>query len=491
LLKINSYIAAYLLLIAVSLDLIGGRWAAYIISPLPGIYLPDLFYLTAIGLVISNKENIEIWFKRQSAFEQYLSIIALAWVVSKLGLSYFVFHEKLSYAIRDGAILFFLVSAPLAGIALSTVKIEKINMVLKWSALIYIILFLLTYLGLIKPFNSAILGGASNVRIFEFGGDLLGVMCGITYLFWSDASKKNNFDNLIVKILAIAPLIINNSRGGILATIIVVMLTILFIKRDKWKTEIIIISLGLLLGVCLALKPVKSFHGVPIYSTNIVFNVSDKGDSDLAFGIIKFLPPLTAENSAKEIRVREDKIEIEGIEREIFYIPFKFPQDIEEFFQRKGTVVARLATWRIIIEYHLRSDLWIIGAPYGSYVMQVACSNPNLPTYGTNYPGGGLKGPKCPVDSNETYSPVRDAHNAIVTIFTYNGILGLIIFLTLLTFQIRKAKALRMSTKAYALIALVGYAISGMFSTFALSSFALLPCAFLLALLTSQSLSDV
>jgi hypothetical protein len=364
-------------------------------------------------------------------------------------------------------------------------------MVVKWSALIYVILFLLTYLGLIKPFNSTILGGGSNVRIFEFGGDLLGVICGITYLFWSNTSKNNNFDNLIVKILAIAPLIINNSRGGVIATIIIVMLTIFLIKRDKWKAEIIIISLGLLLGICLALKPVKSFHGVPFYSSNIVFNLSDKGDSDPPFGIMKFLSLLKTKNSVEEIRVREDKIEIEGIGKETFYIPFRFPQEIEEFFQRKGTVVARLATWKIIVEYHLRSDLWIFGAPYGSYVMQMACSNPNLPTYGTDYPGGGFKGPKCPVDSNETYSPVRDAHNAVVTIFTYNGILGLMIFLALLAFQIRKAKVLKLSTKVYALIALVGYTISGMFSTFALSSFALLPCAFFLALLTSRNLRDV
>jgi hypothetical protein len=117
--------------------------------------------------------------------------------------------------------------------------------------------------------------------------------------------------------------------------------------------------------------------------------------------------------------------------------------------------------------------------------MQVACSNPHLPTYGANYPGGGALGPKCPVDSNETYSPVRDAHNALVTIFTYNGILGLIFFFTLLRFQIRKVKGLEVSCKAYPLIALVGYAISGMFSSFALSSFALLPCAFFLAYLSA------
>ena len=489
-LKINRQIAAYLLLAAVSLDLIGGRWAAYIISPLPGIYVPDFLYLAAIGLIISNKENLEIWFKSQSTLERYLSLITLAWVVSKLGLSYFVFHEKLSYSIRDGAILFFLVSAPLAGIALRTVKIEKIKAAVRWSALIYVILFLLTYLGIITPFNSATLGGGSGVRIFEFGGDLLGVICGITYLFWSDISK-NNFDNLLVKILAIAPLTLNNSRGGMLATVGIVVLTILFIKRDKWRAEIIIIVLGLLLGVCLALKPPKSFHGVPTYSTNIHFNISDKGDSYPAFGIVKVFFPWDPINSAEEIRVREEKIEIDGIDKIIFYIPFKFPREIEEFFQRKGTVIARLATWKIIIEYHLRNNLWIIGAPYGSYVIQIACSNPRLPTYGANYPGGGIKGPKCPVDSNETYSPIRDTHNALVTIFVYNGILGLIIFIALLKFQIKKTKVLEMSTKAYALIALVGYAISGMFSTFALSSFALLPCAFLLAFLSSRSSRNV
>jgi ABC-type uncharacterized transport system fused permease/ATPase subunit len=74
-----------------------------------------------------------------------------------------------------------------------------------------------------------------------------------------------------------------------------------------------------------------------------------------------------------------------------------------------------------------------------------------------------------------------------VTIFTYNGILGLIFFFTLLRLQITKVNELEVDSKAYALIALVGYAISGMFSTFALSSFALLPCAFFLAYLSSLS----
>lgn len=485
-LKISNQIAAYLLLAAFGLDLMGGRWAAYIISPLPGIYLPDFFYLIAIFLIILNIGNLKIWFKNQPLIERCLSLLILVWVVSKLGISFFVFHEKFSYAIRDGAILVFLVSAPLAGIVLRLISSEKIKATIRWSTLIYVVTFIATYLGLITPFNSVLLGGSNSVRVFEFGGDLLGVICGIAYLFWSDTSK-NSLTNVLPRILAIAPLIVNNSRGGILALAGIVILTIFFIKRDQWKSEVVIIALGLLLGFCLALKPQKSFHGVPVYSTNINFNMQDVGDAAPAFGVFKLFSSQVFKSNSEEIRFRADKIEILGVDEKVFFTPFKFPQEVEEFFQRKGTVVARLATWKIIIEYHLRNNLWIAGAPYGSYVMQVACSNPHLPAYGTNYPGGGVKGPKCPVDSNETYSPVRDAHNALVTIFTYNGILGLIFFFTLLRLQIKKVNDLDVGSKAYALIALAGYAISGMFSTFALSSFALLPCAFFLAYLSSLS----
>lgn len=169
-LKTSNQIAAYLLLAAVSLDLMGGRWAAYIISPLPGIYLPDFLYLITIILIIVNIDNLKIWFKNQPLLERYLSLLIIAWVIAKLGFSYFVLHEKFSYAIRDGAILVFLVSAPLVGIALRSINTEKIKAIIRWSTLIYLVIFIAIYLGLLTPFNSVLVGGGNNVRVFEFGG---------------------------------------------------------------------------------------------------------------------------------------------------------------------------------------------------------------------------------------------------------------------------------------------------------------------------------
>ncbi|QWE24974.1 O-antigen ligase family protein [Polynucleobacter sp. AP-Elch-400A-B2] len=463
------------------MDLMGGRWAAYIRSPLPGMYLPDFLYFLSISIVFLNINNVKTWVKNQTSVERCITLVAIAWMAVKLYASYFIFHESFSYAQRDAAILVFLVSTPLASIALRAISNEKIKTAIQWSGLLYVILFIATYLGMIVPFHSVALGGG-NVRIFEFGGDLVGVICGITYLYWSDV-KKNDAKFTLIKALAIAPLVINNSRGGSLALFSIVALTLLLIMRNQWKSELKIILMGVLLGLGLALMPPKSYFGVPVYSSNLNFQLIRVPDSQPMFWIAKFIRSQSMSDSRPSaLTVKEDLDDIKGD----YFVPLKLPETLERVIYSNGTGVARLATWKIIIEYLIRENMWIVGAPYGSKVLQIACSNPYLPTYGAAHPGGGALNAKCPVDSNETSFILRDSHNALVTIFTYNGILGLLIFLALLVTQLRKTKALDNHLKAYALIPLCGYAISAMFSTFALSSFALLPCAFFIALLSSR-----
>ena len=478
--------ASYALLLALGLDLIGGRWAAYIRSPIPGIYLPDFLYLLALALIAISFSNLINWLKLQSLGHQCLTLIAVFWVVTKIGASYFIFQESFSYALRDGAIFLFLISAPLAAIALRSLDNEIIRASFKWCGLIYVILFIFTYLEINVPFHASFLGNKS-VRVFEFGGDLVGVMCGITYLFWSDPQKKE-VKNTFAKAVAIAPLIINNSRGGDLALIAIVALTIFLIMRNEWKFEIRIIVIGLVLGLWLSLMPPKSYFGVPSYSSNLNFSLTRNPDKRPMFGLVKFWNFL--DYSKDEVQ-RASSVHKQFFESDSNYIEIiQLPRFAQEFIQSTGTVAARLATWKIVIEYIVVKNLWAIGAPYGSSVLQQACSNPHLPTYGSPYPGGGASQAKCPIDSNETIGILRDSHNAIVTIFTYNGILGLLIFLAILTVQLRQFKKLRCDLKVYALITLSGYVISAMFSTFALASFALLPCAFLLAFLFSRIPQD-
>lgn len=483
--KINlNRVAFIFLILAVSLDLLGGRWAGYLRSPVPGIFLPDFLYLTSIFLIVSQRENYRNWFKDNSYSLLLLSVSAVGYVAIKFGMGLFYHHEKFSYAIRDGALLFFFASAPFASLAFKGVSNIKIRAVIKWSCLIYVVLYILVYLGIVTPFNSAILGN-DHVRIFEFGGDLVGVVSGITYLFWSNFEGNQKISN-IARILSIAPLVVNNSRGGVIAMIVVIALTIFYVTRPRLKSEILIILTGLAIGFAMSLKGVDSYYGVPSYSSNLDQSKLSKPDEVSSSALSKLIRTTNVFSSDARRRNRADK-EFPILESNEYYKPFILPYGLQGLLEVDGTFAARLATWKIVLEYLIRKGMIAAGGPYGSQILYEACSNPYLPTYGAEYPGGGSLGPKCPIDSNETYFPVRDAHNFLLTLLLYNGLVGVFIFIALLLIQLKGAATLLGECKVYASIALVGYCISGLFSTFASSPFVMVPCAFMLAWMQSQN----
>lgn len=484
--NVNTY-ACVCLLFAVSLDLIGGRWAAYLRSPIPGIYFPDFLYLTAIFFIASRRENILNLFKSSSYATSLVALISIGFIAIKFGLGQFYYHEKFSYVIRDGALLFFFATAPLIALVIKEVGDRKIMTIIRWSGLIYVGLFILVYLGLITPFHSIAIG-SEHVRIFEFGGDLVGVVCGITFLFWSDPVCNKKMGSL-AKILSIAPLIVSNSRGSALAMIVVIIFTILFVTRNRWKTEVLIILIGLSIGFAISIKGVASYHGVPIYSSNLNTSNLGKSDNNPSSAIAKFLFKKDVITEATRSSERLDK-KIPPYESDGYFEPVILPFGLQGWIEAHGTASARLATWKIVIEYLIRKNMIVAGAPYGSQTLFLACSNPKLPTYGAQYPGGGAIGPKCPVDSNETYSPTRDAHNFVVTLLIYNGLVGVFVFFALLFTQARRFGRLNNGYKIYAVIVLIGYCISGLFSTFASSPFVMVPCAFMLGWLQSEGKSN-
>jgi hypothetical protein len=299
-----------------------------------------------------------------------------------------------------------------------------------------------------------------------------------------------------MKIILLTPLLLNNSRGGVLASIIIIFLGIWLVQRYRWKQELLIVISSMALGGLLLLFfPVKLYSGVPQYSAKMDIEHMQV-DRVQNLGISKFFSPFhklsefeinnkpnpEVRNTPKTDQGTDSKSKVNTDQK---IDPITLSRRIDYMLGKPGTAYARLATWKITVEYVIDNNAWFFGAPYGSNIVQEACSNPDLPNYGAPFPGGGLTHPKCPIDANEIFSPTRDVHNAIVTIFLYNGIFGLSLFLGLIYRYVSQSVTTSSSISRFAKIALLGYAVSGFFSTFALASFILLPVTYFLAIIYS------
>lgn len=473
-------LAVALMLVALSLDLVGGRWAAYLRSPIHGIYLPDFIFILGLFFSMIYPGSISRFFRGRYAIPVLLSVV---FVFGKLGWSLLVDHQDLNLAVRDGAPLFFMSTAPFVGSVFDGPKLNQAIRIVRWTSTAYLALFLMVCVGILTPFSSDILG-TRDARILEYGGDLIGVMIGVSYLSWSTRYVNFKFSYL-VRVLILGLIFLHNSRGGLLATFTMVFLGLFSINKSIWKREILVVGVGFVIAVFVQKAAViSSYYGAPFYGPhinpeNMAASADVKNNTALhkISSFSSFYSMLNNSTGYKNIKAKEDIT---------YFVPEWTSPSLQNFIEHSGTIGGRISTWLIVTEYLVKKNMWLVGANYGSDILQISCSNPNLPTYNTAWPGGGIEGPKCPIDSNETTRAVRDSHNFLVTIFTYNGLIGLLLFVSMIISYFISTEGVDRQYRTLLILFLIGYGISGLFSTFASYPFVLVPSAIFLGLMQSK-----
>lgn len=434
-----AWTGAVLVLASVAMLLIGNRWANYVVTPIPGLYLVDALFVAGSFLGVASASVLKssprwLWW----LFGILWSYVSIALVPEFL----FIPASDRYDALRDAAPFLYLSLAPFAAVTLMTVSSRILVSMVRWSSLIAAAIGLLTSIGFLRPFSSPLLG-SEFAQFFGLRPDLLGAAIGIGILAWGQwpASQLQRSFAVQGALLLVGVAIIGN-RSGLIALLTVATIAVIREVRSSRSLLAPTAAVGLVLGG-FAVQLV----GLPTLGTN---------DSTVVTST-----PQPAVTSTPE------------------------PGTVEQWFQdvlvKPGTTNARLATWTDIVDGMTKDGTWLVGGSAGSDYMYELCTGiPEAPDFI-------LTGPKCAVDSRGLQPVVRDPHNWILNIVLYHGVLGLTIFIATLTLPSWRA---RNSPDALLPIGgILAYLASGM--TFLISAgYALIPISFFIAWLVRNTLQE-
>ncbi len=177
---IESLLPAVLILSALFIDVAAGRWGAYIVAPISGLYLPDALLVLGILTSIPNIHKL----KDLPRIIKFVAALALVYIGARLlellasGAS-----QNLYLVVGDLAPFAYLSLVPLIAVTLISVPFLWILWILRISSVIHVGGVALINWGLLSPVPvSFIEPGAA--ALFDFRGDLQGVIVGIGLISW-------------------------------------------------------------------------------------------------------------------------------------------------------------------------------------------------------------------------------------------------------------------------------------------------------------------
>ena len=435
----TAQVGAVLVLASVAFLLIGNRWANYVETPIPGLYLVDALFAAGSLLGLARLSVL----RAAPRWSWWLFGILWIYVLVVLLPEYFLVPPSDRYdALRDAVPFLYLSLAPFAALTLMTVSGRVLISVVRWSSLIATALALLTAIGLLRPIASPLLG-SEFAQFFSARPDMLGAAIGIGILAWGPwpASQLRRIFVIQGSLLLTGVTILEN-RSGLTALLTATAIAVLRDVRSSRNLTTPIAAVGLVLV------------GLAIQVTGP--------------------PTLSQEGSVAVTSPQEPAVTS----------PHKGGA-LARWFQgsilKPGTTNARLATWTDIVTGMTRDGTWLLGGSAGSDYMYELCTG--IPVA----PNVILEGAKCAVDDHGPQPVVRDPHNWILNIVLYHGLLGLAIFTAALALPSWRAR--RSPNAMLPIGGIVTYLAAGM--TFLISAgYALIPMSFFVAWLLRNTMMD-
>lgn len=431
-------IPTVLILTGLFIDVAAGRWGAYLRTPIPGLYLPDA--LLVLGILAS----VRYW----SLLTRLPRIILVAagssfiylfarFLASVLGGQ---FSEAPYLVVRDLAPFAFLSLVPLIAISLRKVPFEWLLWILRVATLLHIVAAWLAHSNILTP-TPSVLVEASATAIFEYRGDLLGVIVGIGIVSWGGWFNTARASRIVQFVFLIAMWNLT-SRAALITALVALALELIreFRAAFPWK-------LILLTGAALAVS--------------ILMHVFPTGSS-----------VATADSSV----VTADSVD-PALER--FISPGS---------SSVGTSQARLETYGLILEALPEDQLWIWGAGPGTDILYEICTGfPDAPPMTRIETDGKISGllPKCPVDDAMAASTLRDPHNWVLNLMIHHGLIGLLVFVfavgTPIWIYRKRPQAL------LPIMSIVLYFVAALFGVILSAPFGLLPVTVMLGYIVAAN----
>ena len=497
--KFARFIPAFLVMAALSIDLAAGRWGAYIRSPIPGLYLADLLLVVgAMGAVFQLKLLAQLPRRVVAVFllpASYLLILGVDSLLLRPAPDRYL-------AVRDLAPYAYLSLVPFIAIALVSVSFPVVVWVIRISTLVHAAGFLLTLFGVVVPFHSAGLG-SDTVSVFEYRGDLLGVIFGIGLVAWGrwpGALSAVRLAQFAFVVLGLA----SSSRSALVT--FVVFLVAAYWRERTWLPLFRVIAClvaaflaatGLAsVAVNLATPdypaPVAVISATPDDPAPVAVNlatpdypapvavISATPDDPAPVAVISATPGDPAPVAVNRATPDDPAIP------EPDATAWQLPALQKTFATGSSTTRARLITYDWVIESLLHDGLWQVGAGPGTDVLYRICANRPLEERAWRDDGTGRELiAKCPVDDDRAASPLRDPHQWFLNSMIYFGIVGTAIFVFAIVFPAWRLRRTRFASLP--LVAIAGYFLCGSFGVIISAPFGMLPVAVMLGWLLALS----
>ena len=450
-------IAAVCILAALAIDLAGGRWGAYIATPIPRVYLADLLW--GVGALAAVRLTTLRALPRASLVA---AGGALVYLVLRVLLSVGDPGVETTLLLRDLAPLGYLALVPLVAVALAGVEPRTMLWLLRIAPLVVAGGTVLYAVGV--PFDG--LGralGGPELAAMRFPGrdDVLGVIIAVGIVAWG------RYDSL-------AP---TRGRGASVACRVVqVALVLAGLLVPSQASQLVAVA-AVAWAVLRELLPMTSRRvvvaGIVIVAALAALSVTLAGTA-----------LVLAKQTTTSIKVSEpgsgpdpnaDRRADSGRARTTYVVP-GLPATLD-------TVGARLETWASVLHGSATDGTWVLGDGLGRPDRLLEVCDVSLAEY-VDQP----RRNKCDVDSGATPMPLRDPHTWMLNLLLYQGIVGIVVFAgILLAYWWRPPPDPAFSLSAvpaalYLLAASVGVVIS--------SPFGLLPLATFTAFALSRRLRD-
>jgi hypothetical protein len=344
--------------------------------------------------------------------------------------------RNLYLVIRDLAPFAYLSLVPLIAVTLMSVPFLWILWILRISSVIQVVLVTLVNWGVLFPITVDFIKPDASA-LFDFRGDLQGVIVGIGLISWGKWPGWVGA-NRYVQFAFITFSFQLGSRSA-LVTALFCLLLVGFRER-KWFAawRFILMTVG-------ALLTLLALNGALQLTDTTVQEVVEESETPF---------PLT---------------QFPGINR--------FSMSDES---GRGTAIARLATYSLILEYLPQNTFWLFGAGPGTDILYEICTGiPNAPPRtSVDTAEGAILLPKCPIDDSYAKSTLRDPHNWLLNLLVHNGTVGTLIFLIALAAPVYWSRRSPNSSLGVSVIA--AYLVCGTFGVILSAPFAMLPIAVML-----------
>lgn len=430
--------AAVLVLAGFSIDLAGGRWGAYIPSPIPGVFLADLLVgLGALGGLFGLKfvrSYPRLVFVAFGLVAAYLAIRGVDSLFLRPGFDRYL-------VIRDLAPYGYLLLVPFVAIVLTAVSWVWFIWVVRIAASLHLVGFVLTQWGLIT-LPASNLGQLSGMAIsFPGRGDLLGVIFGIAFLAWGKWPGVVRASR-VAQFLILAFGFNLSSRAAFLTMIFCVVLEL---WRERKLGQMRVLVAVTAAGIITSLV-------VPFVQSN--WNSWSTTQPETT-------QPQAIPVAAVAKQLSGDRYSIGG---------------------------NRTATNRIALDSVVMPANLPFGFGLGGYQLWEACTKLawTSDAVGNRSINERFNFQKCPIDHGNDRVPVRDPHNWLLNSMLYHGAIGTGIWL--FGFGAVFWVARREKNASLAVISIGAYFVCGTFQVIMSAPFALLPTAVFLAWLLSRYL---